>query len=79
MFFNKKYKEKINALELALIGKEQEIERLRNENKELRSQMEGEHPISQYCTVCVHGINEYGYRMCDLECKCKGFERSTCL
>jgi predicted RNase H-like nuclease (RuvC/YqgF family) len=55
MFLDKK---EIEALENTLVDKDREIERLRKENNELRSQMEGEHPVSPYCTVCAHGINE---------------------
>ncbi len=79
MFFNKKYKEKIDILEKDLEIKDKKIERLNDRIKELESFMTGEHPISQYCTVCAHGINEYGYQMCDLECKCKDFKRPMCL
>ncbi len=72
MFLDKK---EIEDLKNILADKDREIERLRKENNELRSQMEGDHPVSPYCAVCIHGINEWEYRLCDLECKCKDFKR----
>ena len=81
-FWNRK---KVKDLEKRLNMTESENRDLQTQIEKLEAQLRGGRVCDGYCENCKHGIQDYAsgicidpltpYYKCDLDCKCKDFER----
>lgn len=82
-FFNRR---KLDELEAENESLKSDAEALRSENERLTAKLRGERVCDGCCAVCKHGVltptwfpapmvvvNAF---VCELECKCKDFERA---
>lgn len=76
-------RQKVRELELDISHKDSEIESLTNRLRLAEKKIQGERVCGGYCKTCVHAIEGMNYSLgccytsytCELDCKCKDFQR----